>query len=148
MKSFVAALLATYVAASTVQADAPWAESGVMVDNADISQQADTFDWNAPFISEENYVRGVNLESDVLIAIEAIRIEVIDIRTRLEDISNEINDNEDKHTQQSGEYNEILIKHDDTKVTVDEQAGQIAEIKKEIDQINTHIEEGEAQLAY
>ena len=97
MKSFVAALLATYVAATAVDADAPWAESGAMVDNADIADQASTFDWDKPFISEENYVRGVNLESDVLIAIEAIRIEIKDLTDILGNIDIAVTDNEEKH---------------------------------------------------
>ena len=113
-KSFVATILASYAAAAT----APWAESGTMVDNDDIVQQAGTFDWNAPFITEENYIRGVNLESDVLIAIEAIRIEIVDLRDILQTIDGTVADNEDQHNNMQGDYNDTVIRHDNNVINV------------------------------
>ena len=114
MKINIAALLGAYaVATDSAQG---WSDGDVIVNNDDIKAAAQDFSFNEQFISDEDFVHGVNLASDVLIAIEAIRIEVQDIDIALDDIDLVVTANEAAY---------LTMRQ--THTTTDAQAGRNAE---------------------
>ena len=93
MKTFFAStLLLAYATAASVEK--PWSEGDVLVSNDNIAAQAESFSFAEQFITDPAFLSGINLSADVLIAIEAIRMEMNAIKKSLDRIDGVVTENE------------------------------------------------------
>lgn len=140
MRTFTATLLTAiaYAAKSTASAES-WADGAAMVDSSDIAGQASTFDWNTNFISDSTFTAGVNLQSDVYIAIEAIRLEINELLNELREIEVVVGNNENDYTRMHGEWTDADTQSDANVMDSNNNTGDIATNAGDIDAIQQAI---------
>ena len=142
MKTYAAAILTAYAAATSQ----PWSEGTTLVNDDNIGTQASNFSFSEAFISDQDFVQGVNLASDVLIAIEAIRIEINDLNDTLDLIGTTVKGNEDAYTAMHGDWTTADAQADTNATNMGTNAGSISDNDKAIKAIEDAIADLKEQV--